>query len=86
MTDDILQRPITYIVKVSRTKTETALIPIVAMTIEEAQSKAWANRALNSHEWRISPSESGEKMHGIVDTRGFANEFQTQQYNKEANQ
>jgi hypothetical protein len=82
MTEDILQRPITYIVKVSRTRTETALIPIVAMTAEEAQAKAWASRAMNNHEWRISPSESGEKVHGIVDTRGFASEFKAQQYNR----
>lgn len=79
-TEDILQRPITYIVKVSRTRTETALIPIVAMTAEEAQQKAWASRALNNHEWRVTGSD--EKMHGIVDTRGFASDFKTQQYSR----
>jgi hypothetical protein len=80
MTDDILKRPITYIVKISRTKTETALIPVVAMTAEEAMTKAWARRAGNHHEWRVTGTD--EKLHGIVDTRGFANDFQTEQYNK----
>lgn len=80
MTDEILDRPITYVVKVSRTKTETALIPIVAMTAEEAQQKAWARRAMNSHEWRSAGSS--EEMHGIVDTRGFANEWQTECYKR----
>lgn len=78
MTEDILQRPITFVVKVSRTQTETALIPIVAMTAEEAQAKAWARRAERSHEWRLMNTK--EECHGIVDTRGFANEFQTEMY------
>ena len=80
MTEDILQRPITYIVKVSRTRTDTALIPVVAMSAEEAQQKSWARRAMNNHEWRVT--ESDEKLHGIVDTRGFASDFQTQQYSR----
>jgi uncharacterized protein with PIN domain len=83
MTEDILQRPITFVVKVSRTRTEVALIPVVAMTADEAKAKAWVRRAGNHHEWRISASESGEKLLGIVDTRGFADEFQTEQYKKE---
>jgi hypothetical protein len=78
MTEDILQRPITFVVKVSRTRTETALIPIVAMTAEEAQEKAWARRAERSHEWRLTNSK--EECHGIVDTRGFASEFQADMY------
>jgi hypothetical protein len=80
MEDEILERPITYVVKVSRTKTETALIPIVAMTAEEAKIKAWSARFMNNHEWRISGSS--EEMHGIVDTRGFANDWQTKCYRK----
>lgn len=79
-TDDISQRPITFIVKVSRTRTDTALIPVVAMTAEEATAKAWARRTDNNHEWRTTAAT--QHMHGIVDTRGFANEFKTQQYNK----
>ena len=50
------------------------------MSGDEAKAKAWARRAGNHHEWRISASESGEKMHGVVDTRGFANEFQADMY------
>jgi len=82
MTEDILQRPITFVVKVSRTRTETALIPVVAMNAEEAQAKAWARRSENSHEWR--PSDSYEEMHGIVDTRGFASEWKTECYKRGA--
>jgi hypothetical protein len=78
MTEDILQRPITFVVKVSRTRTEVALIPVIAMTAEEAQAKAWARRAERSHEWRLMNTK--EECHGIVDTRGFANEFQTEMY------
>jgi hypothetical protein len=79
-TDDISQRPITYIVKISCTKTETALIPVVAMTAEEATAKAWARRGENNHEWKLTDVD--QKMHGIVDTRGFATKFKAQQYNK----
>jgi hypothetical protein len=78
MTEDILQRPITYVVKVSRTTTETALIPVVAMTAEEAINKAWARRSERGHEWKVT--ESKEQMHGIVDTRGFAGKWQTECY------
>ena len=85
MTEDILERPITYIVKIDRTRTETALIPIIAMTAEEAVSKAWARCSENSHEWKLTYSQ--QHMHGVVDTRGFANEFKTKEYKQEkANQ
>lgn len=80
MTDEILDRPITYVVKVSRSKTETALIPIIAMTPEEAKQKAWAERFANYHEWKISGNE--ETMHGVVGTRGFANDFRAEEYKK----
>lgn len=81
MTDEIIDRPITYVVKVSRTTTVTALIPVIAMTPEEAKQKAWAERFANYHEWKTSGNE--ETMHGVVETRGFANEFQTKNYVKE---
>ena len=84
MTDDILDRPITYLVKVSRTKTDTAIIPVVAMDPEEAKRIAWSKRAESCHEWRLSGSD--ETMHGVVGTRGIANEFQTSQYRKGAHQ
>lgn len=80
MTDDILERPITYMVKVSRMKEETAIIPVVAMDPEEAKRIAWSKRAESCHEWR--PSASEETMHGVIGTRGIATEWQTSQYRK----
>ena len=80
MTDSILNRPITYMVKISRSRTETAIIPVVAMDREEAEQIARSKIGENCHEWR--PSASEEIMHGVVGTRGMANEFQTSQYRK----
>ena len=82
MTEEIIERPITYVVKVSVTRTEEALVPVVAMTAEEALKRAWARRSERSHEWRLKDTK--EECHGIVDTRGFANEWQTTQYKRVA--
>lgn len=84
MSEDILDRPITYLVKVSRAKEETAIIPVVAMDPEEAKRIAWSKRYENCHEWR--PSASEETMHGVIGTRGMANDWQTSQYRKGAHQ
>ena len=78
MTTEIIERPITYIVKVSVTRTEEALIPVVAMTSDEALKKAWASRSERSHEWRLT--KTTEDCHGIMDTRGFASEWKTKLY------
>jgi hypothetical protein len=84
MTDEILDRPITYLVKVSRSKIETAIIPVVAMDPEEAKRIAKSKIGENCHEWR--PSGSEETMHGVIGTRGMANDWQTSQYRKGADQ
>lgn len=84
MTDSILNRPITYLVKISRAKEETAIIPVVAMDREEAEKIAKSKIGENCHEWR--PSASEEVVHGVVGTRGMANEFQTSQYRKGAHE
>ena len=84
MTDDILDRPITYMVKVSRSKIETAIIPVIAMDPREAEQIARSKIGENCHEWR--PSGSEETMHGVIGTRGIANEFQTSQYRKGVHQ
>jgi len=76
--DDISNRPITFVVKISITRTEEALVPVLAMTADEAEKKAWERRAERSHQWRVTRTK--EECHGVVDTRGFANEFQTDMY------
>ncbi|CAB5219951.1 hypothetical protein UFOVP237_40 [uncultured Caudovirales phage] len=80
MTDDILNSPITYLVKISRSRTETAIIPVVAMDAREAENIARSKIGENCHSWR--PSGSEEIMHGIVGTRGIATESQTLDYRR----
>ena len=69
---DYTNNQITYLVRVRRSRVEDAIIPIVAMTAEEACKMAFEQRHENFLKW-----EQVEKLHykgEVVGTRGFVNE------------
>ena len=69
---DYTNNQITYLVRVRRSRVEDAVIPVVAMTAEEACKMAFEQRHENFLKW-----EQVEKLHykgEVVGTRGFVNE------------
>lgn len=69
---DYTNNQITYLVRVRRTRVEDAVIPIVAMTAEDACKMAFEQRHENFLQW-----DQVEKLHykgEVVGTRGFVEE------------
>ena len=69
---DYTNNQITYLVRVRRSRVEDAVIPVVAMTAEEACKMAFEQRHENFLQW-----EQVERLHykgEVVGTRGFVNE------------
>ena len=69
---DYTNNQITYLVRVRRSRVEDAIIPVVAMTAEEACKMAFEQRHENFLKW-----EQVERLHykgEVVGTRGFVNE------------
>jgi len=69
---DHISKQITYLVRVRRSRVEDAIIPVVAMTAEEACKMAFEQRHENFLKW-----DQVEKLHykgEVVGTRGFVNE------------
>lgn len=68
---DYTNNQITYLVRVRRSRVEDAVIPVVAMTAEEACKMAFEQRHENFLQW-----EQVERLHykgEVVGTRGFVN-------------
>lgn len=69
---DYTNNQITFLVRVRRSRVEDAVIPVVAMTAEEACKMAFEQRHENFLQW-----EQVERLHykgEVVGTRGFVNE------------
>lgn len=69
---DYTNNQITFLVRVRRSRVEDAIIPVVAMTAEEACKMAFEQRHENFLQW-----EQVERLHykgEVVGTRGFVNE------------
>ena len=69
---DYTNKQITFLVRVRRSRVEDAIIPVVAMTAEEACKMAFEQRHENFLKW-----DQVEKLHykgEVVGTRGFVNE------------
>jgi hypothetical protein len=69
---DYTNNQITFLVRVRRSRVEDAIIPVVAMTAEEACKMAFEQRHENFLKW-----DQVEKLHykgEVVGTRGFVKE------------
>jgi hypothetical protein len=69
---DYTNKQITFLVRVRRSRVEDAIIPVVAMTAEEACKMAHEQRHENHLVW-----EQVERLHykgEVVGTRGFVSE------------
>ena len=69
---DYTNKQITFLVRVRRSRVEDAVIPVVAMTAEEACKMAFEQRHENFLQW-----EQVERLHykgEVVGTRGFVKE------------
>ena len=80
MTDETKNSPITFLVRVERTVSEYAIIPVVAMDNNEAKAKAKAKTGESHHTWQIFQSEL--RITNQIEARGLTSDHQAEQYKK----